>query len=122
MSKIYNYDDFLNEEFFRKLFKKGKPQKNKSNIDKCVEEIISFLNDNSIFTWDDFIYSKKADKYIINKIIDSSTSNMKELEEVRFRLKLELSNRQQLKDLLKELEQSEEYEKCSQVLKMMNSK
>jgi hypothetical protein len=47
---------------------------------------------------------------------------MKELEEVRFRLKLELSNRQQLKDLLKELEQSEEYEKCSQVLKMMNSK
>jgi hypothetical protein len=38
---------------------------------------------------------------------------MKELEEVRFKLKLELSNRQQLKNLLKEMEIGEEYEKCA---------
>ena len=80
MGKINNYDDFLNEEFFRKIFKKGK-QPQKSQIDSCVAEILDFLNENGIYTWDDFLYSKKADKYIINKIIDTSTKNMKELEE-----------------------------------------
>jgi hypothetical protein len=47
---------------------------------------------------------------------------MKELEEIRFRIKLELSNRNQLKEYLKELEQIEDYEKCAQVLKMMSIK
>lgn len=123
MSKIHNYGSFLNEEFFKKIFgrKKSKPQ-TKSNIDICIEEIINFLNDNKIYTWDDFIYSKKINKYTINKIIDSYANNMKELEEVRFRLKLELSNRNQLKEYLKELEQIEDYEKCAQVLKMMSIK
>ncbi len=121
MSKIHNYDDFLNEEFFRKIFKKGKTPKNKSNIDICVEEILNFLNENGIYTWDDFLYSKKADKYIINKIIDASTKNMKELEEVRFKLKLELSSRKQLKDYLKELESNEEYEKCALVVKKLSN-
>lgn len=123
MSKIHNYGDFLNEEFFKKIFgrKKSKPQ-TKSNIDICVEEIINFLNDNRIYTWDDFIFSKKTDKYTINKIIDGYANNMKELEEIRFRLRLELSNRNQLREYLSELEQSEQYEKCARVLKMMNIK
>ncbi len=123
MSKIHNYGDFLNEEFFKKIFgrKKSKPQ-SKSNIDICIEEIINFLNDNKIYTWDDFVYSKKTDKYTINKIIDGHANNMKELEEIRFRIKLELSNRNQLKEYLKELEQIEDYEKCAQVLKMMSIK
>ena len=123
MSKIHNYGDFLNEEFFKKIFgrKKSKPQP-KSNIDICIEEIINFLNDNKIYTWDDFVYSKKNDKYTINKIIDGHANNMKELEEIRFRIKLELSNRNQLKEYLKELEQIEDYEKCAQVLKMMSIK
>lgn len=123
MSKINNYGDFLNEEFFKKIFgrKKSKPQTN-SNIDICIEEIIKFLNDNEIYTWDDFIFSKKVDRQIINQIIDSMTKNMKELEEIRFRLRLELSNRTQLKEYLKELEQKEEYEKCAKILKAMNNK
>jgi hypothetical protein len=121
MSKIYNYDDFLNEEFFKKIFGKKKKSEQKSNVDQCVEEIVNFLNENGIYTWDDFIYSKKADKYIINKIIDASTSNMKELEEVRFKLKLELSNRQQLKNLLKEMEIGEEYEKCALIVKKLSN-
>ena len=120
MGKINNYDDFLNEEFFRKIFKKGK-QSQKSQIDSCVAEILDFLNENGIYTWDDFLYSKKADKYIINKIIDTSTKNMKELEEVRFKLRLELSSRQQLKDYLKELEQNEEYEKCARIIKKLSN-
>lgn len=122
MSKIYNYDDFLNEEFFRKIFGKKKKSEKKSNVDQCVEEIINFLNENGIYSWDDFVYSKKADKYIINKIIDASTQNMKELEEVRFKLKIELSSRQQLKDLLKEMEVSEEYEKCALIVKKLSGK
>lgn len=123
MSKINNYGDFLNEEFFKKIFgrKKSKPQTN-SNIDICIEEIIKFLNDNEIYTWDDFIFSKKVDRQIINQIIDSMAKNMKELEEIRFRLRLELFNRTQLKEYLKELEQKEEYEKCAKILKTMNNK
>lgn len=121
MSKIYNYDDFLNEEFFRKIF--GRKNKNtKSEIDQCVEEIINFLNENGIYNWDDFIFSKKTDKYIINKIIDGSAKNMKDVEEIRFKLRLELSSRQQLREYLKELESVEEYEKCAKIVKAMNNK
>lgn len=121
MSKIHNYGDFLNEEFFKKIFgrKKSKNQ-TKSNIDICIEEVINFLNDNRIYTWDDFIFSKKINKYTIDKIIDGYANNMKELEEIRFRLRLELSNRNQLREYLNELEKKEEYEKCAQVLKIMN--
>lgn len=122
MSKIHNYDDFLNEEFFRKIFRTTKKSVQKSKVDSCVEEILNFLNENGIYTWDDFLYSRKTDKFIINKIIDNSTSNIKELEEVRFKLRIELSNRQQLKDYLKELESNEEFEKCAQILKSLNNK
>jgi hypothetical protein len=122
MSKIHNYDDFLNEEFFKKIWGRNKNKPNKSNIDLCIEELITFLNENGIFTWDDFIYSNKTDKYIIDKLIDSYAKNMADLQEIRFRLKLELCNRPQLKELLKELEQNEEYEKCAQVLKTINTK
>lgn len=121
MSKIDNYTDFINEEFFKKIFKNGKKTSQKSKIDSCVEEIMNFLNENGIYTWDDFLFSKKADKYIINKIIDVSTSNMKELEEVRFKLRLELSGRQQLKDYLKELELNQEYEKCALIVKKLSN-
>ena len=49
MSKIHNYGDFLNEEFFKKIFGRKKPKiQSKSNIDICIEEIIKFLNDNHL--------------------------------------------------------------------------
>lgn len=121
MSKINKYNDFLNEEFFKKISQRGTQQQQKSKIDQCVEDILHFLNERGIFTWEQFIYSKKIDKYTINKTIDSSTKNMKELEEVRFKLRLELSTRQQLKDYLKELESSEEYEKCVLVVKKLSN-
>jgi hypothetical protein len=44
---------------------------------------------------------------------------MEELKDVTFKLKLELSDRSQLRELLSELESNEEYEKCSQVLKKL---
>lgn len=122
MSKIYNYDDFLNEEFFRKIFSKKKKGPKRPEIEICVEEIVNFLNENGIYSWNDFIYSKKTDKYIINKIIDGCAKNMKDVEEIRFLLRLELSDRQQLIDYLKELESQEEYEKCAKILKSINNK
>jgi hypothetical protein len=122
MSKIYNYSDFLNEEFFKKIFGKKKVKQTKSHIETCVDELIKFLNDNKIFTWDDFMYSNKTDKYTVDKIIDGYAKNMKDLQEIRFKLKLELCNRSQLKEILKELESNEEYEKCAEVLKKINEK
>lgn len=122
MSKIYNYNDFLNEKFFSKIFGKKNKVKEKPSTQKCVEEIIKFLSDNDINSWDDFIYSNKTDKYIINKLIDNSSKNMEDLKEIRFLIRIELSNTQQLKEFLRELEENEEYEKCARIIKKLSQK
>jgi len=57
---------------------------------------------------------------VINKMIDNEVKDMKELGEVRFNLKLELSDVEQLREYLKELEKNEEYEKCAKVLKKIS--
>lgn len=121
MSKIYNYDDFLNEEFFRKIFKKKK-KSTVSKIDDTIREIIKFLNENEIYDWNDFISARNVDRKIIDTIIDSSCANMQELEEVRFGVKLELCDNSQLRQWLKELEIKEEFEKCARILKKINSR
>jgi hypothetical protein len=122
MSKINNYEEFINEGFFRKVFGKKKKSKPtvKSRIDLCVDEIIKFLSDNNIYTWDRFGSSTKFERDTVNKLIDNSSINMKELEEIRFRIRLELSNRKQLLDYIKELEQNEEYEKCARIVKKIS--
>ena len=124
MCRIYKYDDFINEEFFKKIF--GKPKKKeiiqKSKINTCVEEIISFLEYNGVYTWDDFISSKKFNKDVINKLIDHHAKDMNDLKEIRFKIRLELSSRQQLKDYIKELEHEEEYEKCAQIVKKLSNR
>ena len=123
MSKMYNYDDFLNEEFFKRLFgKKSKVENNKSSIDKSVDEILNFLNENGIWTWNDFQTSSKFDRDVINGIIDKSAKDMNDVKEIRFKLKLELSNVNQLREWIKELEEYEEYEKCSLILKKINNR
>jgi hypothetical protein len=122
MKRIDSYLNFINEEFFKRIGNRKKTKQTKSHIETCVEELVKFLNDNEIFTWDDFIYSNKTDKYIIDKLIDGYAKNMKDLQDIRFKLKLELCNRIQLKDLIKELEENEEYEKCAEVLKKMSLK
>jgi hypothetical protein len=119
MSKIYNYDDFLNEEFFKKLFGKSN-KKTKSGIDQTVKDIINFLNDNEIYDWNDFLSARNIDRTIIDGIIDKSATSMSELKEIRFRIKLELADNSQLREWLKELETEEEFEKCAQILKKIN--
>jgi len=123
MSKVYNYDDFLNEEFFRRIFgSKKKKESSNSKIDECVENIVKFLYDNGIHTWDDFISSGKFDRDVINRLIDHAAKNINELKEIRFRIRLELSNTEQLRDYIKELEDGEEYEKCARVLKKISNR
>ena len=121
MSNIYNYNDFLNEKFFKKLF--GKSQKKTiSKVEETVKEIIKFLNDNEIYDWNDFISARNVDRKIIDTIIDNSASTMDDLKEIRFRVKLELSDNSQLRDWLKELETDEEFEKCARILKKINNR
>jgi hypothetical protein len=53
-------------------------------------------------------------------MIDKGVKDMRELGEVRFNLRLELFNKEQLREYLKELESNEEYEKCAKVLKKIS--
>lgn len=121
---VVKYGDFINEEFFKRLFNKGKKQtqESKNRVKDCVDNIIKFLKDNDINDWNDFMSSGKFDKYVIDSIIDKSVENMRELEEVRFGIRLELSDRQQLLDYKQELEDDEEYEKCALIVKKLNKR
>ncbi len=121
MRRIYKYDNFINEEFFKKIIGRKKVEK-KPELDSCVEEIMNFLNENGIWTWDAFISSGKFDRDVVNKLIDHAAKDMKELNEIRFKLRLELSNPKQLREWIKELEEDEEYEKCGMILKKINNK
>ena len=122
MSRINKYEEFITEKFFRKVFGKKKKSMTtvKSRIDLCVDEIVKFLSENGIDTWDRFGSSSKFERDTVNKLIDNSSINMKELEEIRFRIRLELSNKKQLLDYIKELEQNEEYEKCARIVKKIS--
>lgn len=119
---VYRYEEFINEAFFRKI-KKNKNSLSKSDsIKLCSEEIINFLNDNNIYTWNNFLGMSPFKREVINKMIDVKVDSLKEVKEVIFLLKLELCNRSQLQNLISEYESEEDYEKCSQILKKLNEK
>jgi len=109
---LKNFSQFNLTEIFN--FKLNENKSN--NIDDCVDVVVSFLKDNQIDSWTEFIETSKFDKFVISKIIDSYCDNLNELNEVRFKLRLKLCDVTQLKDMLKEYEQLEEFEKC-QVIK-----
>jgi hypothetical protein len=110
--KINNFDEFINEEFFKRIFNNSKRKTNTklSRIESCVENILNFLAENDIYNWDKFLNMSPFDRDVINKLIDSEVRDYIELNEVKFRLRLELSNREQLLEYKNELEQNEEYE------------
>lgn len=109
---LKNFSQFNLQEIFN--FKLN--ENNSTNIDDCVEVVVSFLKDNQIDTWTEFIETSKFDKFVISKIIDSYCENLEQLNEVRFKLRLKLCDISQLRDMLKEYEKIEEFEKC-QVIK-----
>lgn len=122
MSRIRKYKDFMSEEIMG-LFKKENPIKKtkEDRINSCVSNILNFLKDNQIEDWNDFMAMKTFDRDIVNKLIDSETKNMYELKEVRFEIRLRLSDNQQRREMVKEYEEKEEYEKCSRILKKIKN-
>ena len=123
--KINRYSQFINEEFFKKIFNNSK-KKNKttklSRVDSCVVNILDFLSENDVYNWNGFMKMSVFDRDVINKLIDSEVETMNELKEVRFRIRLELSNREQLIEYKNELELEEEYEKCALIVKKLSQK
>jgi hypothetical protein len=102
-------------ENFNELFSFQNNENTQNRVDDCVNVIVSFLKDNQIETWTEFIETSKFDKFVIGKIIDSYCDDLNDLNQVRFKLRLKLSDSDQLKDMIKEYESLEEYEKCSEI-------
>lgn len=123
MRKVNTYMEFINEEFFKKIFNKKKTDKTSPNsrINSCVSNILSFLAENEIKDWNDFMRMSPFDRDIVNQIIDHEVKDYKELKEVNFLVRLELSDTQQLREYLKELEEVEDYEKCAKIVKKINN-
>jgi hypothetical protein len=124
MIRIDSYMEFINEEFFRKIFNKKKTNKSskKSRLDTCLFNILEFLKGNDINDWNDFMGMSQFDREIVDKIIDHEIKNFDELKEIKFLIKLELADTQQLREFLTEYEDKEEYEKCAQIIKKISSK
>ena len=123
--KINRYNQFINEEFFKKIFnnsKKNNKTTKLSRVDSCVVNILDFLSENDVYNWNQFLKMSQFDRGVIDKLIDSEVNNMDELREVRFRLKLELGDRKQLMEYKDELESEEEYEKCALIVKKLSQK
>ena len=93
----------------------------KSKIDECVYDIISYLKDNNILTWEKFNSGGRFDRFVIDKLIDSYCKNIDEVNDVKYRLKLQLGDESDLEELLRKCEDSEEYEKCAEIKMRINS-
>lgn len=120
--KVNNYSQFINEAFFRKIKKSKNIVSKSESIKACVEEIINFLQDNNIYNWNQFLGMSPFKREVINKIIDSKVTTLSDVKEVTFLLKLHLCDRKQLRELISEYEISEDYEKCSEILKKLNER
>lgn len=104
--KIKKYNQFINESV---------------NVTSCMYKILEFLKDNNINTWDDFENTTPFKRDCINKLISSEITTPKELNEIRFQIRLNLCNKSQLKDMIKQYETNEEYEKCRLLLNKIES-
>lgn len=93
-----------------------------NRIDAGVLDVIDFLKDNNIHSWTEFTTSGRFDRWVVDKIIDSNCETKEDLNEFRYKLKLKLSDLEQLRLMLKEYEEMEEYEKCSEIQKEIKSK
>jgi hypothetical protein len=114
--KLIRYSEFINESFFRKLRSKKNKINYSDKIENCKNEIISFLEENGVFSWNDFEKMNTFKREVVNKIIDKSVDTLNDVKEVIFRIRLHLSNPLQLREYVKELEYQEEYEKCAKIL------
>jgi hypothetical protein len=109
------------KKFNDKFFSKNKPVV-KTEVEKCYENMLEFMYSNNIKTWDDFVNCGQFKKNLINLIIDKSNLDMNEINEVKFLLRVRLSNKKQLEKLLKNYEDMEDYERCQHILSEIESR
>ena len=117
--RIRKYNELFNINSIEKL-KEEKPTFT-SKVDECVYDILFFLKENDIITWERFINSGKFDRWVIDKMIDSYCSNMDEVNSVKYKIKLNIGSKKDLKEMLVDAESSEEYEKCSEIKKKLDT-
>lgn len=92
-----------------------------NKIDECAYDIIEFLDSNNINTWKKFIQGTRFDRFIIDSIIDSYCKDMDDVNEVRYKLKLQLGDKEDLEELLQDCIENEFYEKCSEIKKKLDN-
>jgi hypothetical protein len=111
---------------FNELFGFGKPKEEakptfNNKIDECAYDIIDFLKSNNVTTWKSFIQGSRFDRFIIDSIIDSYCENMDDVNEVKYKLKLQLGDKKDLEELLQDCIDEEMYEKCAEIKKKLDS-
>lgn len=115
--KINKFNGFFG---FRES-KKNETQPLKNITQQCAYDILEFLKSNSIYTWNQFLYGTRYEHFIVSQIIDKYCDSLEEVKEVKYLMKLEMGEKEDLLELLKDCEHLEEYEKCSEVKKRLDS-
>lgn len=125
MSRIRKYREFINENIFSRALKNKEKTMDKGSdtnkVDRCIINILAFLKSNDVKDWNDFCSMTTFDREVVDKLIDSEVDNMSQLKDVRFGVKIQLSDKPQLQKMLKEYEKTEEYEKCEKILKKIKN-
>jgi hypothetical protein len=96
---------------------------NNQDLDKiqmCANSVLEFLDTIECKNWNHLVDLDRYSREIVNDIINNYCETIEELNEVKFLIRLKLSNKKQLQSLLKEYESIEDYEKCQLILKQIN--
>jgi hypothetical protein len=89
-----------------------------AKINKIVRDVIFFLKQNDINNWEDYTNMEKIDREIIKNLIKQECDDDNDsCDEIYFKIKLNISNKSELLIFLKEMEDTEEYEKCAVIAK-----
>jgi hypothetical protein len=120
--KLNRYLEFINEGIFRKIKKNKNSPSKRDAINKCVADIVNFLEEKGVSNWTSFLKMSPFSKEAIHKLIDGSVNSLQDVKEVNFLIQLELCDRKQLRELISRYETEGEYEKCSLILKKLNEK
>lgn len=107
----------LNKVFFWNFFGIIDRYKSNSRIYSCVGNILKIIKENGINNWEDYNKMNSFEKNLIRVILDSETNTEYEFREVKFRIRLLISDKSELIEYLSELERHEYYEKCNRILK-----
>jgi hypothetical protein len=106
--KIKKFTQFFEAFKFRKI--QERPETSK--IEEGVESIIDYLNSNKCNTWKQFLELSHFKRQVIDQLIDTYCETYEDVKELKFMIRLKLSNVKELQSMLKEYEDIEEYTKC----------